>query len=98
MNIDFTPTAYTVTNPGNGQQVRYDTSLWPGVVAAAQEEFYAWSKAFPSLAQFIVPDYFVQEFCRAYDSSLHGGYGGRVNADGIFLKLAEAGARQARFN
>jgi hypothetical protein len=51
------------------------------------------------MARFVVPDHFVQEYCRAYDSSCWGGSGGySLDSAGVFFRLAEKGLGQARFS
>ena len=100
MTIDFSPTAYTVKNPGNGELCRYtEDKLGPYAIETAKQHFIELTKEYPSLARFVVPDHYVQEYCRLYDSSLYGG-GGGYGVDRLrpFLKLAERGAQQAKFN
>jgi hypothetical protein len=36
-NIDFTPTAYTVTTPGNGARGRYEGENWKYAIEGAKE-------------------------------------------------------------
>jgi hypothetical protein len=52
------------------------------------------------LSALVVPDHFVQLFCKAQDNaSWSGGYGVSYETQqGIFLSLAEKGLGQARFN
>jgi hypothetical protein len=99
-NINFTPTAYTVKDPGNGKERRYEAGTHPRMVADAQRVFIQFAAAYPSLSALVVPDHFVQLFCKAQDNaSWSGGYGVSYETQqGIFLSLAEKGLGQARFN
>ncbi len=97
MSIDFTPTAYTVRNPGNGQQVRYEGEGWARPISVAQVGYANLAAEYPALFTHIVPDHFVQEYCRALDAAAWSG-GGDVNVNGIILRLAEKGLGQARFS
>ena len=99
-NIDFSPTAFTVKDPGNGKERRYETGTHPRMVADAQRVFTQFAEAYPSLSALVVPDHFVQLFCRAQDNaSWSGGYGVSYETQqGIFLNLAEVAAKQNRFS
>ena len=99
-NIDFTPTAYTVRDPGNGKERRYEAGTHPRAVADAQRVFAQLAEAYPTLAASVVPDHFIQLFCRAQDSaSWSGGYGVSYETQqGIFLGLAEEAANRNRFS
>jgi hypothetical protein len=47
----------------------------------------------------VVPDHFVQEYCRDYDSNLYsGGRGFGVSGDRAFFRLAEKGLGVAQFS
>ena len=96
--IDFSPTSYTVKSPGSGKTTRYETSMYPHLVGEASREYTRLADEFPNLSRFVVPDHFVQEYCRAYDSNLYSG-GGSYGMQGIahFLMLAERGVGQAQF-
>jgi len=97
--IDFSPTAYTVKHPGNGREIRYEATMYPQMVGAAARVYTQLVDQYPNLAQFVVPDHFVQEYCRAYESGLYGGSRGfSVDDLSPFLRLAEVGARQAKFS
>lgn len=99
MTIDFTPTAYTVKSPGNGQPRRYEGDDWKWAIEGAKKELTRLSEAYPNLAQLVVPDHFVQEYCRDYDRNLYsGGRGFGVHGDQAFIELAERGLGQARFS
>jgi len=99
MDIDFTPTAFTVKDPGNGKERRYEATLHPASVADAQRAFIQFADNYPTLAGQVVPDHFVQLYCRAQDNaSWSGSYG--VNTEQsrmIFLNLLETAANQNRF-
>jgi hypothetical protein len=98
-NIDFTPTAYTVKSPGNGQPRRYEGDDWKNAVANAKVELAQLTNEYPNLARFVVPDHFVQEYCRDYDSNLYsGGRGFGVSGDRAFFRLAEKGLGAAQFS
>jgi hypothetical protein len=98
-NIDFTPTAYTVKSPGNGQLRRYEGDDWKNAVANAKVELAQLTNEYPNLARFVVPDHFVQEYCRDYDSNLYsGGRGFGVSGDRAFFRLAEKGLGVAQFS
>lgn len=98
-NIDFTPTAYTVKSPGNGQLRRYEGEYWEYALANAKVELAQLTNEYPNLARFVVPDHFVQEYCRDYDRNLWGGGRGfGVHGDRPFFELAEKGLAEAKFN
>lgn len=96
--IDFSPTAYTVKSPGSGKIMRYESGMYPQMVGEAEREYIQLADEFPNLSRFVVPDHFVQEYCRAYDSNLYSGGGGYgVRGIAHFLMLAERGVGQAQF-
>jgi len=99
-NIDFSPTAFTVKDPGNGKDRRYEAVTHPRSVADAARVFAQLAEAYPNLAATVVPDHFVQLFCRSQDSaSWSGGWGVTYEQQlGIFLGLAEKAATQNRFS
>lgn len=99
MTIDFTPTAYTVKSPYDGMSRRYENEHWLTTIETARQHFIELAEEYPSLARFVVPDHYIQEYCRLYDSNLYGG-GGGYGVDRIrpFLRLADRGAEQAKFN
>ena len=99
-NIDFTPTAFTVKDPGNGKERRYEAVTHPRSVADAARVFTQFTELYPNLAAGVVPDHFIQLFCRAQDSaSWSGGYGVSYEQQlGIFLNLAEEAAKRNRFS
>ena len=99
-NIDFTPTAFTVKDPGNGKDRRYEEGTHPRMVADGQRVFTQFADHYPTLAAQVVPDHFVQLFCRAQDNaSWSGGYGVSYEQQlGIFLNLAEEAAKRNRFS
>ena len=99
-NIDFTPTAFTVKDPGNGQQRRYEAALHPQAVADAARVFTQFADLYPSLAALVVPDHFVQLYCQAKDSaSWSGSYGvSYERQQGIFLSLVEEAVRRNRLS
>ncbi len=98
-NIDFTPTAYAVKSPGNGQLRRYEGEYWEYALANAKVELAQLTNEYPNMARFVVPDHFVQEYCRDYDSNLYsGGRGFGVTGEAAFFRLAERGLGQAKFN
>lgn len=96
-NIDFSPTAYTVKNPGNGKPCRYDAD--DSQSADGEQEYRRLTEEFPNTARFVVPDHFVQEYCRAFDAYWRSD-GGDMGVDTvrIFAQLAETGLRQAKFS
>lgn len=95
---DFTPTAFTVRSPGNGQQRRYDlnspSAEW------GRESFARLAADWPGLAAGVVPDHYVQSYCRAADSASWSGLSGVSSAAemAVFLDLLEVAGRAARFN
>lgn len=99
-NIDFSPTAYTVKDPGNGKDRRYEADTHPRSVADGQRAFSQLAEAYPNLAATVVPDHFVQLFCRSQDNaSWSGGYGVTFEQQlGIFITLAEKEANRNRLN
>ena len=99
-NIDFTPTAFTVKDPGNGKERRYEASHHPQMVADAQRVFTLFADSYPTLAGQVVPDHFVQLFCQAQDSaSWSGSYGVSFERQQfILLTLLESAAKQNRFS
>ena len=99
-NIDFSPTAFTIKDPGNGKDRRYEADTHARSVADGQRAFTQLSEAYPNLAASVVPDHFVQLFCRSQDSaSWSGGWGVSFEQQlGIFLTLAEKAAKGNRFN
>ena len=99
-NIDFTPTAFTVKDPGNGKDRRYEEGTHPRMVADAQRVFAQFADHYPTLAAQVVPDHFVQLFCRAQDNaSWSGGYGVSFEQQQfIILTLLEEAAKQNRFS
>ena len=97
--IDFTPTAYTVRSPGNGQPVRYEGEGWKWDIERAKSIYEEFATDYPALAALVVPDHFVQEYCRDYDRNLwSGGRGFGVHGDRPFFELAEKGLGEARFS
>ncbi len=94
--IDFTPTAYTVKDPGNGQLRRYEGDHWEFDISQAKSVFEDFAGMYPTLAALIVPDHFIQEFCRSCDSASWSDTSFSTLA--VFLQLAERGASQAKFN
>jgi hypothetical protein len=99
-NINFAPTAYTVTDPGNGKERRYEATHYPQRVADAQRVFTQFADYYPTLAAGVVPDHFVQLFCQAQDAaSWSGSYGVSFERQQfILLTLLEEAAKQNRFN
>ena len=99
-NIDFTPTAFTVSDPGNGKERRYEEGTHPRSVADAQRVFTQFAEHYPTLAGQVVPDHFVQLFCQAQDSaSWSGSYGVSFERQQfILLTLLESAAKQNRFS
>jgi hypothetical protein len=100
INIDFTPTAYTVKDPGNGKDRRYEAVHYPQRVADAHRVFAQFADHYPTLAGQVVPDHFVQLFCRAQDNaSWSGSYGVSFEQQQfILLTLLEEAAKQNRFS
>jgi hypothetical protein len=99
-NDIFAPTAYTVKDPGNGQQRRYDAENSLYSYRRAQEMWMTVSSSYPLLARGIVPDHFVQEYCRRCDVASGGGsYGPGESAPAeIMLKLLEQSGEAGGLN
>ena len=99
-NIDFSPTAFTVKDPGNGKERRYEAALHPTSVADAQRAFIQFADNYPTLAGQVVPDHFVQLYCRAQDNASWGGSYGVSTAQLMFiiLTLLEEAAKQKQFS
>ena len=99
-NIDFSPTAFTVKDPGNGKERRYEAVTHPRAVADGARVFTQLAELYPTLAATVVPDHFIQLFCRAQDNaSWSGGWGISYEQQlGIFITLAEEAAKQNRFS
>ena len=99
-NIDFSPTAFTVKDPGNGKDRRYEAVTHPRSVSDAAREFSRIAEEYPTLVKLVVPDHFIQLHCQTQDNnSWSGGYG--VNTEQsrmIFLNLLEKVANQNRFS
>ena len=100
MDIDFTPTAFTVKDPGNGKERRYEATLHPQAVADAARVFTHFAGLYPGLTALVVPDHFVQLYCQAKDNaSWSGSYGvSYERQQGIFLSLVETAVTQNRFS
>ena len=99
MDIDFTPTSYTVTTPGSGKPGRYEGENWKYAIEGAKRELIRLVETYPNMARLVVPDHFVQEYCRVYDRNLwSGGRGFGVYGDQAFFELAEKGLGEARFS
>ena len=47
-NIDFTPTAFTVSDPGNGKERRYEEGTHPRSVADAQRVYTQFADHYPT--------------------------------------------------
>ena len=99
-NIDFSPTAFTVKDPGNGKDRRYEAVTHPRAVTDAARVFTQLAEAYPNLAATVVPDHFVQLFCRSQDSaSWSGGWGVSFEQQQfILLTLLEEAAKRNRFS
>jgi len=97
--IDFSPTAYTVTKPGKGDQGRYTEEQFPYAYGDAKRFYTELATKYPNLARFVVPDHYIQEYCREYDRGLYSGSRG-FGTDNLdaFFRLAEVGAGQAKFS
>jgi hypothetical protein len=95
--IDFAPTDYTVKSPGDGKSRRYEGDHWEFDIKRAKHVFEELEGEYPTLAALIVPDHFVQEYCRECDSASWSGssFSGELE---VFLRLANRGALQAKFN
>lgn len=94
--IDFSPTAYTVKSPGNGKELRYEGDHWEWDIKRAKGLFEDLEGEYPALAKFVVPDHFVQEYCRGCDSASWSGSSFNGSLE-VFLRLANRGALQAKF-
>ena len=97
---NFTPTAYTVRDPGNGKERRYEGDHWLLTISRAEQALRELVESYPTLTTAIVPDHFVQEYCRRCDSaSWSGSYGPGDGAPAeIMLKLLERSAKQGHTN
>jgi hypothetical protein len=101
MNTEnFTTTAYTVRDPGNGKPRRYEGEGCKHNIKRAEEMWTKIAEAYPTLTRAIVPDHFVQEYCQRCDSaSWSGAYGPSESAPAeIMLKLLERSAMQGHAN
>ena len=94
------PTAYTVKDPGNGKERRYEGDNWKYRIEEAKRMWEVLVDSYPSLTLAVVPDHFVQEYCRRCDSaSWSGSYGPGDGAPAeIMLKLLERSAKQGHTN
>ena len=94
------PTAYTVRDPGNGKERRYEGDHWLLTISRAEQMWSALVESYPALTSAIVPDHFVQEYCRCCDSaSWSGSYGPGDGAPAeIMLKLLETAAGRGDLN
>ena len=94
------PTAYTVTDPGNGERRRYGGEDWLRDISRAERMWSELVESYPHLTKAIVPDHFVQEYCQRIDSaSWSGGYGpGEGAAVEIMLNLLEVAAGRGDLN
>ena len=99
-NIDFSPTAFTVKDPGNGKERRYEAVTHPRAVTDAARVFTQFAEIYPTLAATVVPDHFIQLYCRAQDNaSWSGGYGVSFEQQQfILLTLLEEAAKRNRFS
>ena len=95
--IDFTPTAYTVRSPGDGSQVRYEGEQWDWDIRRAKSIYEELVTDYPALAALVVPDHFVQEYCRGCDSASWSGSTFREWNE-VFLELVNRGVKQTRFS
>lgn len=96
----ITPTAYTVKDPGNGRKRRYGGKDWKDDISRAEQLWSNLIEEYPHLTKVIVPDHFVQEYCRLCDAaSWSGSYGpgGGAPAE-IMLKLLEVAAGRGDLN
>jgi hypothetical protein len=100
MDIDFSPTAFTVKDPGNGKERRYEATLHPQMVASAARAFTLLAADWPALGRLVVPDHFIQLFCQAEDAaSWSGSFGVSIDRQReIFLDLLETAVRQNQFS
>jgi hypothetical protein len=98
MEIDFTPTAFTVKDPGNGNARRYDHDTQ--VAADARQAFKRAIEEWPALAALVVPDHYVQTYCRAADNASWSGHGmvSRERERTILLDLLEREVIGRRFS
>ena len=96
-NIDFTPTAYTVRSPGDGSQVRYEGEQWDWDIRRAKSIYEEFATDYPALAALVVPDHFVQEYCRGCDSASWSGSTFREWNE-VFLELANRAIVHSKFN
>ena len=99
-NIDFSPTAFTVKDPGNGKDRRYEAVTHPRSVADAAREFSRLAEEYPVLVKLVVPDHFIQLYCQTQDNnSWSGDYGVSTGeARMIFLNLLEAAVKGNQFS
>lgn len=99
-NIDFTPTAFTVRDPGNGKDRRYEAAEHPRMVADAQRVFTQFADMYPILASQVVPDHFIQLFCQSQDAaSWSGSYGVSFERQQfLLLGLLEDAAKKNKFS
>ena len=97
MEINFSPTAFTVKDPGNGTIRRYDPDTQ--VAADARRAFTAAVEEWPALAALVVPDHYVQTYCRAADNASWSGHGmvSRERERTILLDLLEREVIGRRF-
>ena len=100
MDIDFSPTAFTVKDPGNGKERRYEAVTHPRMVGDAARVFTQFAEHYPNLAALVVPDHFIQLFCQAQDNaSWSGGYGISFERQQfILLTLLEGAVKHNRFS
>lgn len=100
MDIDFSPTAFTVKDPGNGKERRYDAATSPRMVTDAARVFTQFADMYPALAAQVVPDHFIQLYCQSQDNaSWSGGYGVTYERQQfILLGLLETAAKHNRFS
>jgi hypothetical protein len=98
MEIDFTPTAFTVKDPGNGSTRRYDHDTQ--VAADARQAFKRAMEEWPTLVALVVPDHYVQTYCRAADNASWSGVGmvSRERERTILLDLLEREVIGRRFS
>ena len=94
------PTAYTVRDPGNGEKRRYGGEHWLLEISSAERVWSDLVDSYPHLTKAIVPDHFVQEYCRRCDSAAwSGSYGPGDGAPvEIMLKLLEMAAGRGDLN
>lgn len=95
--IDFTPTAYTVKSPGNGQQTRYEGGGWKYDIETARKAFERFAMVYPNMARLVVPDHYIQEYCRECDSASWSG--SHFSDKGtVFMQLVEKALLVAKFS